>query len=92
MGADRADNHRVDRPKWVPAHRWRAPYSRLSRYDETGLIWLLQGREVAALTETTAMINVMLPVAPSWLDGELEILGLFCYAERGSVLRNGNLV
>jgi hypothetical protein len=32
-------------------------YSRLSRYDETGLIWLLQGREVAALTETTASIR-----------------------------------
>jgi len=32
-------------------------YSRLSRYDETGLIWLLRGREVAALTETTASIR-----------------------------------
>jgi hypothetical protein len=32
-------------------------YSRLSRYDETGLIWLLQGREVVALTETTASIR-----------------------------------
>jgi hypothetical protein len=31
-------------------------YSRLSRYDETGLIWLLQGREVVALTEATAAI------------------------------------
>jgi hypothetical protein len=79
-------------PNGCPLTAGGAPYSRLSRYDETGLIWLLQGREVAALTETTAMINVMLPVAPSWLDGELEILGLFCYAERGSVLRNGNLV
>lgn len=32
-------------------------YSRLSRYDETGLIWLLQGREVVALTEATADIQ-----------------------------------
>jgi hypothetical protein len=32
-------------------------YSRLSRYDETGLIWLLQGRPVAALTEATAAIQ-----------------------------------
>ena len=32
-------------------------YSRLSRYDETGLIWLLQGREVVALTEATAAIQ-----------------------------------
>ena len=32
-------------------------YRRLSRYDETGLIWLLRGREVVALTETTAAIK-----------------------------------
>jgi hypothetical protein len=32
-------------------------YSRLSRYDETGLIWLLQGCEVVALTEATAAIQ-----------------------------------
>jgi hypothetical protein len=32
-------------------------YTRLSRYDETGLIWLLQGREVVALTEATAAIQ-----------------------------------
>jgi hypothetical protein len=32
-------------------------YSRLSRYDATGLIWLLQGREVLALTEATATIK-----------------------------------
>src|SRR6266540_135677 len=31
-------------------------FSRLSRYDETGLLWLLQGREVVALTESTAAI------------------------------------
>ena len=29
----------------------------MSRYDETGLIWLLQGREVVALTEATASIR-----------------------------------
>jgi hypothetical protein len=31
-------------------------YRRLSRYDATGLIWLLQGRPVIALTETEATI------------------------------------
>jgi hypothetical protein len=29
----------------------------LSRYDSTGLIWLLQGRAVIALTETEAAIQ-----------------------------------
>jgi len=32
-------------------------YRRLSRYDETGLVWLLKGRKVVALTETTAAIG-----------------------------------
>jgi len=32
-------------------------YRRLSRYDATGLVWLLKGREVIALTETTAAIR-----------------------------------
>src|SRR5262245_37331463 len=32
-------------------------YRRLSRYDETGLIWLLQGRPVLALTTATAAIE-----------------------------------
>ena len=32
-------------------------YRRLSRYDETGLVWLLQGREVVAFTEATAAIQ-----------------------------------
>jgi len=31
-------------------------YRRLSRYDATGLIWLLQGRPVTMLTEATATI------------------------------------
>ena len=34
-----------------------ANYSRLSRYDETGLIWLLRGRLVVALTASTAAIQ-----------------------------------
>jgi hypothetical protein len=34
-----------------------ASYTPLSRYDETGLIWLLQGREVVALAEVTAAIH-----------------------------------
>jgi hypothetical protein len=29
----------------------------LSRYDATGLCWLLQGRPVVALTESTAAIE-----------------------------------
>ena len=32
-------------------------YRRLSRYDATGLIWLLDGRRVVALTATTAAIQ-----------------------------------
>ena len=32
-------------------------YSRLSRYDCTGLLWLLQGRRVVALTADTAAIQ-----------------------------------
>jgi hypothetical protein len=32
-------------------------YRRLSRYDETGLIWLLRGRAVVALTTHTAAIE-----------------------------------
>jgi hypothetical protein len=34
-----------------------AQYRRLSRYDATGLIWLLQGRPVVVLTEETAAIE-----------------------------------
>jgi hypothetical protein len=40
-----------------PAEKPHPSYSRLSRYDETGLIWLLQGRPVVALTEATAAIQ-----------------------------------
>jgi len=40
-----------------PPEKPHPSYSRLSRYDETGLIWLLQGREVVALTEATAAIQ-----------------------------------
>ena len=32
-------------------------YQRLSRYDLTGLVWLLQGRRVVALTKDTAVIE-----------------------------------
>jgi hypothetical protein len=41
----------------TPPAKSHPSYSRLSRYDETGLIWLLQGRQVVALTETTAAIQ-----------------------------------
>jgi hypothetical protein len=40
----------------VPAHP-SPSYHRLSRYDATGLIWLLQGRPVIALTGTEAAIQ-----------------------------------
>jgi hypothetical protein len=41
----------------TPPERPHPSYSRLSRYDEIGLIWLLRGREVIALTEATAAIQ-----------------------------------
>jgi hypothetical protein len=40
----------------VPQHA-KPTFNRLSRYDETGLIWLLKGRRVVALTESTAAIE-----------------------------------
>jgi hypothetical protein len=40
----------------VPEHA-KLSFNRLSRYDETGLIWLLGGRRVVALTEGTAAIQ-----------------------------------
>jgi hypothetical protein len=33
-------------------------FERLSRYDQTGLVWLLRGRPVMALTESTAAISM----------------------------------
>ena len=41
----------------TPPARPAASYNRLSRYDETGLIWLLRGRPVVALTATEAAIK-----------------------------------
>jgi hypothetical protein len=41
----------------TPPKRPVASYRRLARYDETGLIWLLRGRPVIALTETVAAIQ-----------------------------------
>ena len=35
----------------------RPSYRRLSRYDETGLIWLLRGSQVLALSESTAAVE-----------------------------------
>jgi hypothetical protein len=34
-------------------------YRRLSRYDQTGLVWLLRGRNVVALSEGTAAIRCL---------------------------------
>jgi hypothetical protein len=41
----------------TPADRPHPTYSRLSRYDCTGLIWLLEGRSVVALTDSVAAIE-----------------------------------
>jgi hypothetical protein len=41
----------------TPPERPHPSYNRLSRYDCTGLIWLLEGREVLALTEAAATIK-----------------------------------
>jgi hypothetical protein len=40
-----------------PPEKPHPSYSRLSRYDATGLLWLLQGRRVVALTDNTAAIQ-----------------------------------
>jgi hypothetical protein len=40
----------------VPEHP-KPNFNRLSRYDETGLIWLLDGRRVVALSEDGAAIQ-----------------------------------
>ena len=49
----------------TPPKKPHATYSRLSRYDDTGLLWLLHGREVVALTDTTAAIR--------WPGGSITI-------------------
>ena len=40
-----------------PPERPHPSYNRLSRYDAVGLVWLLQGRRVTALTADTAAIE-----------------------------------
>jgi hypothetical protein len=41
----------------TPPDKPHATYNRLSRYDATGLCWLLEGKEVIALTADTATIR-----------------------------------
>jgi hypothetical protein len=41
----------------TPPDKPHPSYSRLSRYDCTGLVWLLEGRTVVGLTEATATIR-----------------------------------
>ena len=41
----------------MPPEKLHPSYNRLCRHDETGLIWLLRGREVIVLTEATAAIQ-----------------------------------
>jgi hypothetical protein len=52
LGWDSRDLFGLHAPPEQPA----ASYTRLSRYHATGLIWLLDGRKVLALTEITATI------------------------------------
>jgi hypothetical protein len=44
-------------PSKIFLERPHPSYSRLSRYDATGLCWLLQGKRVTALTAHTAAIE-----------------------------------
>jgi hypothetical protein len=41
----------------MPPSRPHPSYARLSRYDELGLIWMLEGKSIVALTATTADIQ-----------------------------------
>jgi hypothetical protein len=52
LGWTSADLFGLHTPPEKPA----PSYRRLSRYDQTGLIWLLRGRSVIALTSTEAVI------------------------------------
>jgi hypothetical protein len=49
----------------TPSEQPQPSYRRLSQYDETGLIWLLEGRKVIALTAETAAIR--------WPSGSVTI-------------------
>ena len=53
LGWTEQDLFGLHRPPDKPA----AGYSRLARYDATGLVWLLRGRRVCALTERSAAIK-----------------------------------
>ena len=53
LGWTPADLFGLHTPPEKPAPKYR----RLSRYDKTGLIWLLRGRRVVALTKDTAIIE-----------------------------------
>jgi hypothetical protein len=56
----REDITQIESPMFglhTPPAKPHPSYSRLSRYDATGLCWLLQGRPVVALTDTTASIR-----------------------------------
>jgi hypothetical protein len=53
LGWTSADLFGLDTPPEKPAPNYR----RLSRYDQTGLVWLLQGRRVVELTKDNAVIE-----------------------------------
>ena len=50
-------------------------YRRLSRYDETGLIWLLCGLQVLALTESTAVVESQTGLATVYRRHNKPVLG-----------------
>jgi hypothetical protein len=50
-------------------------YRRLSRYDETGLVWLLRGDAVIALTEVTAAIQNAVGVVTTYRKYHKPALG-----------------
>lgn len=50
-------------------------YRRLSRYDETGLVWLLRGDAVIALTEVTAAIQNAVRVVTTYRKQHKPALG-----------------
>jgi hypothetical protein len=51
-------------------------YRRLIRYDETGLIWLLQGRPVVALTANIAAIENPTGAVTVYYKIDKSVLGL----------------
>src|SRR5262249_26308216 len=58
-----------------PSNKPVPDYLCLGRYDETGLIWTLQGREVVALTEESAAIRTQSGTITTYRKGRPPELG-----------------